>query len=58
MRINEKSRYAGSALPNTAGLDLQNLLDRESEEGPAQFMHESGWDNSGIQLLKRELKRG
>ncbi|WHY82640.1 hypothetical protein [Siminovitchia fortis] len=57
MRISEKGRCAGLALPNIDGLDLQNLLENGSGEMPELLMHESGWDNSGIQLLKRELER-
>ncbi|GIN89729.1 hypothetical protein J22TS1_07800 [Siminovitchia terrae] len=58
MRINEKGRNTGAALPNTDGLHLQNLLEKELGEVPASFENEYGWDHSDIQFLKRGLERG
>ncbi|WP_164525465.1 hypothetical protein [Siminovitchia acidinfaciens] len=58
MRINEKGRYAGAALPNTEGLNLQNVLESETGEISVQSMHEAGLDNTNIQFLKRGLERG
>lgn len=58
MRINEKGQFAGTALPNIDGLNLQNILERESGEGSSQFMNENGCDNTGVQMLKRNLERG